>query len=162
MSSNKPKLIFVEQFFHPEGWSGADIPKEIVHQLNQDKWDVKVFCGDRQYVKPEKENLIFNERLQNIAINKIHIPLKQNSFSKKIFNQIYFSFIVFIILLFSKKPALIVSQTNPPLIVVFIALISKLKNIPYIIIAMDVYPEVLIKSFNKNLVPILKFFYPNF
>ena len=49
MKETKTKLIFIEQFFHPEGWSGADIPKEIVLALLKDGWDITVFCGDRPY-----------------------------------------------------------------------------------------------------------------
>ena len=81
----------LNSFFHPEGWSGADIPKEIVYQLNQDNWDVKVFNREIDHMLIPKENLISNKGFQDIDINKIHIPFNQNSFLKKIFNQIYFS-----------------------------------------------------------------------
>ena len=48
------------------------------------------------------------------------------------------------------KPKLIIIQTNPPTLILSAALISKVFSIPLIIIAMDIYPEILTKN-KKNL-----------
>ena len=121
MKETKTKLIFIEQFFHPEGWSGADIPKEIVLALLKDGWDITVFCGDRPYVKPYRNDKNLNKKFKNIKIKKIKIP-SITKFFKKIINQIIFSLEVFFQILIKKDSELIVLQTNPPLIVVIIAL----------------------------------------
>ena len=48
------------------------------------------------------------------------------------------------------KPKLIIIQTNPPTLILSAALLSKVFSIPLIIIAMDIYPELLIKNKNNN------------
>ena len=158
MKETKTKLIFIEQFFHPEGWSGADIPKEIVLALLKDGWDITVFCGDRPYVKPYRNDKNLNKKFKNIKIKKIKIPFNQTKFFKKIINQIIFSLEVFFQILIKKDSELIVLQTNPPLIVVIIALISWIKKNPFIIISMDIYPDVLIKTKDKKYSYLIKFF----
>jgi glycosyltransferase involved in cell wall biosynthesis len=42
-----------------------------------------------------------------------------------------------------RSPALFIAQTNPPLVVVLVALISMLHRTPLMIVAMDLYPEVI-------------------
>src|SRR2546427_3807359 len=50
------------------------------------------------------------------------------------------------VLLLRRRIALIVTQTNPPLIVPTVALVAALRRTPFVIIAQDVYPEVLFAS----------------
>src|SRR5262249_44716517 len=47
-------------------------------------------------------------------------------------------------LVFRRKPRALISQTNPPLAVLITSLVARLRRCPLIIIAMDVYPEVLV------------------
>jgi len=44
-----PTLLFIEQYFYPEGWGGAEIPRDIVSGLRQAGFDVEVLCGKDQY-----------------------------------------------------------------------------------------------------------------
>ena len=62
------------------------------------------------------------------------------------------------------RPRLIIAQTNPPLALPILAITKKLFSIPYIVICMDLYPNVLISSIKNKLitlciVPLLTFLF---
>ena len=151
------ELIYIEQFFHPEGWSGAEIPKDITYALQKEGWSVKVICGDKYYLKPDFNNKQILKQLENIHIKRIKLPFEQSSFLKKFINQLIFSFFSFKTILFSKNISLVLLQTNPPPLIIFVAAACKIKKIPFIVIAMDVYPEILLNTLNKKITLLLKF-----
>src|ERR1700761_540637 len=47
---NPPRrLVFTEQFYFPEGWGGAQIPRDITIHLARSGLEVEVICGSDQY-----------------------------------------------------------------------------------------------------------------
>jgi len=50
-------IVFAEQYFYPEGWSGAQLSRDIVHALQEDGYQVTVVCGAAPYVKPSGLNI---------------------------------------------------------------------------------------------------------
>lgn len=141
----KKKIIYIEQYFYPEGGGQAQISRDIVLRLNNNEEEIIVLCGDKPYQKASLNDK-FNPSKHGIKI--IHIPVLFNSrkFLIRFINYINFSLIAFLKLLFIKNIGLIISQTNPPTIIVVSALVSFLRKIPFLIISMDLYPEVLIKN----------------
>ena len=61
----------------------------------------------------------------------------------KLFRQLWFYLAAFPLLLFRRSPAIFVMQTNPPLVVPMVALAALIHRRPFIIIAQDLYPEVV-------------------
>jgi len=162
----KSKLVIIEQFFYPEGWSGAQIPRDIAIYLQKKGWNVEVICGDKQYVT-DKHNVHDDPRKKGISINRIKVPFSSRRYFFRFINQFYFSFLAFFKLLNDKKISLLMVQTNPPPIVMTSFLYSKLTNTPYFIISMDLYPEVLLAKlinplrliFNNFLSPLFNMAY---
>ncbi len=152
----KSKLIIIEQYFYPEGWSGAQITRDIAIYLQKKGWNVEVICGDKQYVK-DKENTQDDPRKKGISINRIILPFSSRRYFFRFINQFYFSFLAFFKLITDKKISLVIVQTNPPPIVITSLLFSMLTNKSYIIVSMDLYPDVLLanliepfRSISKN------------
>ncbi len=149
------ELLLIEQYFFPDGWSGAQYPINIAEKMVSEGWEVKVICGDLPYVN---YNLYKNDpRDKGVIIEYIKLPVSQNNAFLKLINQIYFSFICLLKIIFNKKPNLIISLTNPPPIIIIVFLAKKIFKIPYIVIAMDLYPEVLLKNLSNTISTILNY-----
>lgn len=138
----KPEILFVEQFYYPEGWGGAQIPRDITISWAALGWGVCVVCGSEQYAEAGGDP-IEDPRLHEVMIRKVPRFLGGNVRKAKILRQLWFCVAALPYLLFGRRPRLLVSQTNPPLAVVLMALAATLRRRPLIIIAQDVYPEVL-------------------
>lgn len=146
-------LIFVEQFFWPEGWAGAKIPQKIVVHLAK-SYDIDVICGNQPYIKPIPPRSPLPTF--PFKIKHLHLPFASHKSIARVINQVFFSLqLVFYICL--KKPHLFISQTNPPLSLLPLAIISRLFSVPFVIICMDLYPDVLISSIpGKHLSSLIK------
>ncbi len=154
----KKNIYYLEKYFFPEGWNGVEITQKIIDIFVKRGDNVHVLCGSKPYIKT---NFINSHKLTDI--NSINIiRLIDLTFSKKIFfrllNSLLMSIHAFFILMFKNNIDLIVVQTNPPFIILAAALSASLKRKPLLVIAMDIYPEVIIKSrdiFKNNFLKML-------
>ena len=64
----------------------------------------------------------------------------------KLLRQLWFYACALPLLLFRRRPDLFVTQTNPPLVVPMAALAAWLHGRPFMIVAQDIYPEVMIAN----------------
>jgi glycosyltransferase involved in cell wall biosynthesis len=137
------RVIFTEQFYFPEGGGGAQIPRDITMHLARKGFDVEVICGSDQYAPVEGDP---GEDPAAVGVNIRRIPrlLGGDVHRNKLLRQLWFCFAALPLLLFRPAPGLFVTQTNPPLIVPLIACVAAVRRRPFVIIAQDLYPEVLI------------------
>ncbi len=148
-------VYLIEQYYYPESWGGVQLIRDISLIFN-DQFKVTVVCGTRQFVKG-KEIGNFNPSEEGIKILKIpSIFSKPRNFFERLIENLSFSFLSFIRILFLKKPTFLFVQTNPPLNLIFFSFLSWIKGIPLVINAWDIYPDVLI-SHNSGLFKRLKF-----
>lgn len=145
----KKKIIFIEQYFFPEGGGQAQISRDIVVNLKKNDNEIIVFCGNKPYQKASLDDQFYPSKH---GIKIIHVPIifESRKFIFRFQNYLFFSLYTFFKLLLINEISLIISQTNPPGVIVSSALISFLKRIPFIIISMDLYPEVLFKNIKKE------------
>lgn len=147
-TNNRHHIFFIEQFFWPEGWPGSKIPQEIVRELSK-KHNISVLCGDKPYVRPTKKCIFTTS--PHIKIINLKLPYSTHKSYKRLFNQLSFSIQLFFYIC-TKRPSMLVAQTNPAIALVVLAICSKLFSLPSIIICMDLYPDVLITSIKSRLV----------
>jgi colanic acid biosynthesis glycosyl transferase WcaI len=138
----KPQILFVEQYYYPEGWGGAQIPRDITISWAKLGWCVHVLCGSEEYVSTGEER-IEDPRQYGVVIKKARRFLGGDVRKGKILRQLCFCAAALPQLLFGRRPGVIVAQTNPPIAVVLLALVAMLRRRPLIVIAQDIYPEVL-------------------
>lgn len=137
------RIVFVEQFYYPEGWGGAELTRDVTIALAKAGFDVEVICGTDQYSPvdgdpgPDPQSL-------GVRINRIPSLLSGRIHERKLLRQLWFYLRLVPRLAIRARPRLFISQTNPPLGVVLTALAAKIWRCPLIIIAMDVYPEALV------------------
>jgi glycosyltransferase involved in cell wall biosynthesis len=141
----KRTILFVEQFFYPEGWGGAQIPRDIATHLARSGNHVEVICGSDQYA-PVEGSVGQDPREAGVHIRRIPSLFGGSIHKFKLLRQLWFYVGVVPLLLLRRRPALLILQTNPPLGVVIGAFAARLWRRPLIIIAMDLYPEVLVAN----------------
>ena len=151
------KFIYLEQYFLKEKkWQASEYPRQIVECLINDNWKAEVICG----AKPYRDSNYLYQDSHSYKINLLKLLSIKNNILSKLLNDIFFSLKSFLILLKRNDYKLIICQTNPPTIVLVVYLISFLKKIDYIIIAMDIYPDVFFETYkNKKLKFVKKFIY---
>jgi colanic acid biosynthesis glycosyl transferase WcaI len=137
------RILFVEQFYYPEGWGGAELPLDVTIHLVRAGFEVEVICGGDQYA-PVEGAPPADPRRQGIRIRRIPALLRGNVHRAKLLRQLWFYSALLPLLLFRRPPELFVTQTNPPLAAILVAAVARMLRRPMVIVAMDIYPEVLI------------------
>lgn len=137
------RILFVEQFYFPDGWGGAELPLDLTVYLAHAGFSVEVICGSDQYAPLEGEPPP-DPRLQGVKIRRIPSLLRGGIHRAKLLRQLWFYLALIPLLLVRRPPDVFITQTNPPLAVVLTAVVAALRRRPLVIIAMDIYPDVLI------------------
>lgn len=138
----RPTIVFIEQFFYPDGWGGAQLPRDLATYLARSGYDVEVICGSDQYAAVEGARSA-DPRDSGVRIRRVPALFGGPIHRLKLLRQLWFYVAVVPLLFLRRRPALLIQQTNPPLGVVLGAIAARLWRRPQVIIAMDLYPEVL-------------------
>jgi colanic acid biosynthesis glycosyl transferase WcaI len=140
-----PKVLLVEQYFFPEGWGGAEIPRDIAVALREAGFAVDVLCSKDQYVPMRKEESA-DPAARGVRIFRVPRILPGNVHRLKSVRILWFCLYALPRLLLHRGVDLYITQTNPLLIVPTAALAAFLRRKPLLIIAQDLYPEALFVS----------------
>lgn len=137
-----PEIVFIEQYYYPEGWGGAQIPLDITIRLAETGRAITVLCGKDQYV-PVEGRLPADPRRAGVKIR--YVPRCRVWLGKRkgAIAQIWFCLAAMVMLLTRRRPSMLIVQTNPPLVVVAMSLVASIFRRPLVIIAQDLYPEVM-------------------
>jgi colanic acid biosynthesis glycosyl transferase WcaI len=138
-------ITFVEQFYFPEGWGGAQLPRDITVDLSRAGHRVTVLCGKDQYA-PVQGNEFDDPRQFGVSIRYVPRFLPGGSSRKGIVGQLWFCVATIVMILSRRWPSVLIVQTNPPLIVIALSVVATVLRRPLIIIAQDIYPELLIAN----------------
>jgi colanic acid biosynthesis glycosyl transferase WcaI len=143
----RPPIIFIEQYYFPEGWGGAQIPRDITVALARSGYPVSVICGREQYIPvgPEAgDDSSQDPRAHGVSI--WHVP-KTPAFNRRpngLLSQCWFSLIAVVLVVLRGRRSILMVQTNPPLLVIATGAMALLLRRTVILIAQDIYPEVII------------------
>jgi colanic acid biosynthesis glycosyl transferase WcaI len=139
-------IVFIEQYYFPDGWSGAQIPRDITIGLANEGYPVSVICGRDQYVPIDSEGVSSGEDPRKSGIRIRYVP-KLPAFlhrPKGLLSQCWFSIVATVFVLLHGARSILMVQTNPPLNVVAAGAMAVLLRRRVILIAQDLYPEVMI------------------
>ena len=144
MSTTKAhaEIIFTEQFYYPDSWGGAQIPRDITCYLSRSGMRVHVICGSEPYANVEGDQ-VEDPRAAGVSIRRVPRLLRGDIHRFKLVRQLWFYLVVSPMLILRRSPAAFVTQTNPPLLVPLVAFAAWIHRRPLIVIAQDLYPEVL-------------------
>lgn len=154
MGESVKEVVFTEQFYYPESWGGAQLPRDVTTFLARCKTRVEVICGSDRYT-PVDDTAEQDPRAAGVVIRRIPRLLGGSARYCRALKQLWFYLACVPLLLFRRSPALFVTQTNPPLVVPIVALAALVHRRPLVIIAQDIYPEVLFAHgmANRNGIP---------
>jgi colanic acid biosynthesis glycosyl transferase WcaI len=141
-----PRMILVEQYFYPDGWGGAEIPRDISIALRQSGFDVEVLCGAEQYAPLSADHATRDPTSYGVNIRRIPKIIPGSVRRMRVLRLLWFCACAAPLLLLRRRVDVIATQTNPPLVVPVVAAVAAIRCIPFIIVAQDVYPEVLFAS----------------
>ena len=136
------RILFCEQFYYPDGWSGTELLRDITVHMQRSGHEVTVLCGGDPYVQVAGDPGP-DPRASGIRILRTPRIFGGDIKRFKLVRQVWFYLSATALMLSGTAPDLIVSLTNPPLVVVIAALTAKLRRRPLLVIAQDLYPEVL-------------------
>lgn len=136
-------VVFTEQFYFPEGWGGAQLPRDLTMHLAARGLRVEVICGSDQYTALEGNEEILDPRSVGVAIKRIPRLFGGAIHRRKLLKQLWFYVACVPLLVLRRSPDLFITQTNPPLLVPLVAVAALLRRRPYVVIAQDMYPEVM-------------------
>jgi glycosyltransferase involved in cell wall biosynthesis len=139
-------VVLVEQFFYPDGWGGAQIPRDVAAAIRAAGIDVSVLCGTEQYVPVRAELAGPDPAASGIRIVRIAPLLPGSPRTLRAVRAIWFCACALAVLCVRRGVRMLLTQTNPPLVIPAMALAAALRGIPLVIIAQDLYPEVLFAS----------------
>ncbi|WP_405237745.1 glycosyltransferase family 4 protein [Lentisalinibacter orientalis] len=137
------QVMLIEQFFYPEGWSGAEIPRSIAIHLASRGIHVRALCGSDQYAFVKDQA---SENPEEYGVKIVRVPRLIRSAGihrYKLLRQLWFYLASLPMLLFRSPPTVYVSQTNPPLMPAIVAAVALIHRRDFVLIAMDLYPEVM-------------------
>jgi glycosyltransferase involved in cell wall biosynthesis len=137
------RVVFVEQFYYPEGWGGAELPRDITTHLARSGYAVEVICGSDRYAALDGDPGP-DPQSAGVRIRRIPRLLGGDIHRLKLVRQIWFYAGLLPRLLLGRAADVYVAQTNPPLTVPIVALTARLRRKPLVVIAMDVYPDVIV------------------
>jgi glycosyltransferase involved in cell wall biosynthesis len=140
---NRVRVLYVEQFYFPEGWGGAQLPRDITTDLSRHGYAVCVLCGSEQYA-PLPDDSVADPRESGVEIRRVPKFLAGDIHSRKLLRQLWFYAFAAPMVIFAPRPSVFITQTNPPLIVAVLAGAAWILRRPLVIIAQDVYPEVMV------------------
>jgi colanic acid biosynthesis glycosyl transferase WcaI len=141
-SSGRGTILFVEQYYYPDGWGGAQLPRDITIALARADFDVAVLCGSDPYAEVVGDPGL-DPTVEGVKIRRVPRLLRGPIHQRKLLRQLWFYLNCLPGLFVRRPPGLYVVQTNPPLALVLVALAARAWRKPLLIIAMDIYPDVI-------------------
>lgn len=137
------RIVFSEQFYYPDGWSGAQLPRDLTTHLAGQGAQVEVVCGRDLYGALDSNDQTPDPRSSGVSIRRVPRILGGSIHEAKLIKQLWFYLCALPLLGVRRSPDLFMTQSNPPLLVPMIALVALLHRRPFVIIAQDIYPEVM-------------------
>lgn len=142
-TGGRDSIIFVEQFYYPEGWGGAELPRDITTHIARQGYDVEVICGSDLYA-PLEGDPGSDPAAVGVRIRRIPRLVGGDIHRLKLLRQLWFYAGLLPRLLFGRAADVYVAQTNPPLTVPIVAAAARVRRRPFVLIAMDIYPDVIV------------------
>lgn len=132
-------IFFVSELFYPNQTSTAYIITEIAKNFANKGQNVKVITAKIQY----DSNIIVEEKLGNIDLYEIKsIRGNKNSFLERIMSAFYNSFALgWKTFVKAGRKDIVFAVTNPPFLIILLAIINKIKRFNYVLLVHDVFPE---------------------
>lgn len=148
----KKDVLFLCQYFYPEYVSSATLPYDTAKALVKSGFSVSVLCGyPNEYNK--SAGIPGKEIHEGIEIKRLkYLQLGRGNFFGRLINYFSFTMAVFLRFISLKNYKSIIVYSNPPVLPIIAAWVSKCFGTKIIFVSYDVYPEIAYatKSISKG------------
>ena len=100
------RIVFIEQFYYPEGWGGAQLPRDVTTDLARAGCDVEVICGSDQYAAAEPGAAVDDPRTSGVRIRRVPRLIGGDIHRLKLLRQLWFYACALPMLIFRRRPDL--------------------------------------------------------
>src|SRR5262249_11565580 len=136
-------IVFTEQFYYPDGHGAVQLPVDITARLAEAGFAVEVICGGQPYFPPEGD-LPPDPRTKGVRIRRVPALLPGGVQSARLLRQLWFCLALTPFLFLRRPPQIFMAQSTAPVSIILVAAAARVWRRPYVIISMDIYPDVLI------------------
>ena len=141
----KVQMRILTQYFYPDIASTGQLLTELALKLSELGVNVSAITAFPTYTKT-RIKAKGNEEFNGVKISRLLTTrLNKNTKIGQILNSFTFFFRAFIKITFSKDKTPLLIVSNPPFLPFLGVIMKKLKNIEFIYIVHDVYPEKILK-----------------
>lgn len=145
------RILVVNQYFHPDAASSAQILTELCEDLsvNHDVW---VVCATPSYNvqhgdAPRPHRLRSQERHGRIRVVRMwSTSFHRSSMLGRVLNYVTFLFTAGFGALRVPKPDVVMTWTDPPPVAALGAILSKVRRVPYVLSCQDIVPESVVAA----------------
>ncbi len=137
------RILLLTDHFYPDLSSGGRLLTDLALGLVQSGDQVQVLTAFSTYNTTESG--LPKEDYLGIKIERMGFKgsSRFNLISRTI-NEIAFCFAVFFRVLFHQKPDIILTLSSPPFLPFFVKILSTIKQISYVYVVMDVFPDIAV------------------
>ena len=142
------KILFINRSYWPDAEATGQLLTELCEDLAElEQLQISVICGQPNFNLDDVE---FEESGVQLRNNVEIIRVKHSQFDKSTFLGRVTNFITFLMAAFwkalwTKKPDLMVVETDPPLLCLLGFVVSRIRGIKFVCYLQDVYPDIAVE-----------------
>lgn len=144
--NKKSDILFMCQFFYPEYVTSASLAFDTAKALKEAGFQVDALCGyPKEYY--DKGRVPKKETVDGIRIRRIrYLNFSRRSAIGRLVNYFSFCFAAALHLPSIARYRAIITYSNPPMLPLLAALVSRLFGVKLVFVSYDVYPEIAVRS----------------
>ena len=136
-----PPFVFVNQHYHPDVAATGQVLADLAEYLVERGHAVEVLCAQGRYQAGHLDAPV-REIRRGVAVRRYWTPgIGRRRHLGRIGDYLAFTVQVASRLLLGPKPSAIIALTTPPLLPALMALIKRVRGVPYAVWSMDLHPE---------------------
>jgi glycosyltransferase involved in cell wall biosynthesis len=137
------RILLLTDHFYPDLSSGGRLLTDLAAGLVESGDRVQVITAFASYNTIETG--LAKEEFLGVKIERvISTKIERSNIIERLKSELLFCFAVFFKALFSKEIDIIFTLSSPPFLPIFVLILSKIKQIPYIYVVMDVFPDIAV------------------
>ena len=144
-ADGRPRVLFLNRSYWPDSEATGQLLTQLCEDLSSD-YEVHVLCGHPNVVEEGVNwNAVGRETHQGVEIHRVrHLHFGKGSFVGRVLNMCSFTISAFFWATFCRRPAVVVSETDPFLLP-FIALWTKIRHrCKFVAYLQDIYPDIAV------------------
>ena len=137
------KIIFINRYFYPDHSATSQLLSDLAFRLKGNSSETHVITSRQSYDEP-KAILLSEEIIQGVHVHRVWTTRfgRHNNYGRAIDYLSFYVTSMFCLLRVTRRDDIVVAKTDPPLISVPAAIVTKIKSAHLVNWLQDLFPEV--------------------